>query len=303
MKKIHLLLVAFTLTLSSYAQKNDPVILTIDNETIHASEFEYIYSKNNPNPSYKKDSLDDYMKLFVNYKLKVHAAKELGYDTIPRLQKELLQYRKPLALPYMIDKENNEALIKEAYSRIENEVRASHILVSLSPSALPADTVKAYRRAMDLRKQILDGKDFVSVAQGKNGSDDPSVKTNGGDLGYFSALQMIYPFENAAFNLSIGDISMPVRTQYGYHVIQCTDKRKSPGMISTSHILLMANEGRTPEQNEAAEKKINEIYDLLIAGEKFEDLARKYSEDQSSKVKGGALPSFGAGTKQRMVPN
>lgn len=303
MKKLHVLLFGLILSLSSFAQEKDPVILTIDGEDIYASEFLYIYSKNNDNPSFAKDSLDDYMELFINYKLKVHEAREQKYDTIPRLVNELLQYRKQLSLPYMTDKTKNEKLIEEAYERTKTEVRASHILVRLNSNPTPADTNAAYVKAMQIRSRILNGEDFADVAKSKDGSDDPSAKTNGGDLGYFTALQMVYPFEDAAFNLQPGELSMPVRTRFGYHIIKLTEKREAKGMIETAHILILSDPNKTSKEDQMkAEKKINEIYDLLQAGETFEDMALKYSEDQSSKAKGGLLPLFGSGAKQRMVP-
>lgn len=306
MKRLHLLLIGIFLSLGAVAQNSDPVILTIDGEDIYASEFLYIYSKNNENPSFDKDSLDDYMQLFINYKLKVKEAKSQNYDTIPRLVSELAQYRKQLSLPYMTDKEKNEKLIKEAYDRTASEVRASHILVRMKADPSPADTNAAYVKAMQMRQRIIKGEDFEKVARGKGGqpgSEDPSVKSNGGDLGYFSALQMVYPFENAAYETPVGEVSMPVRTQFGYHLIKVTDRRPAPGTYEAAHILILANENKaTQEEMMSAEKKINEIYDLLEAGEKFEDLAAKYSDDQSSKAKGGLLPLFGSGAKQRMVP-
>lgn len=302
MKKIQLVLLGILLSLNLLAQDNDPVILTIEGENTHASEFLAIYSKNNENPSFHKDSLDNYIELFTNYKLKVKAAKDAQYDTIPRLIAELAQYRKQLAFPYMTDKSRNEALIKEAYDRTVNEVRASHILIRLQEDASPADTIEAYNRTMKLRQRIVGGESFEEVAKGKGGSEDQSVKSNGGDLGYFSAMQMVYPFENAAFNTKVGEISMPVRTRFGYHLIKVVDKRPAKGMIETAHILILANSETSKDDLVKAETKINEIYELLEKGEKFEELAAKYSDDQSSKAKGGLLPMFGAGSKQRMVP-
>ncbi len=303
MKKIHLLLLSALISFTLTAQNSDPVVLKIDGEEIHASEFLYIYSKNNQNPSFVKDSLDDYMELFINYKLKVKAAREMQYDTIPRLISELEQYRKQLSLPYMTDKVKNEQLIQEAYQRTINEVRASHILIRLNDNPSPKDTVEAYGRTLALRNRILAGENFSTVAMGPGGSEDPSVATNGGDLGYFTALQMVYPFEQAAFNTNVGEVSMPIRTRFGYHLIFVADKRPAKGMIETAHILVSTNQDATPEELERAEKKINEIYGLLQAGESFTDLAAKYSDDQSSKGKGGALPIFGSGAKQRMVPD
>ncbi|MFT4599857.1 MAG: peptidyl-prolyl cis-trans isomerase SurA [Arenicella sp.] len=304
MRKLQLLLVALILTTVSFAHEDekDPVVLTIDGEGIHKSEFLYIYTKNNPNPSYKKDDLDEYMELFINYKLKVAEAERLGYDTIPKLNSELAQYRKQLSLPYMVDKEKNEDLIKEAYDRTKNEVRASHILIRVKPDATPKDSLAAYNKIIVLRDRILAGEKFGAVATGRGGSEDPSAKTNMGDLGYFSALQMVYAFEDAAFKTPVGEVSMPIRTRFGYHIIKTDDKRASKGKMKGGHIMVLSNETMTDKEKGEAEKKITEIYDLLVEGQKFEDLAIKYSDDQSSKSKGGLLPIFGAGSKQRMVP-
>lgn len=307
--KIQTLLIAFLFTLTTFGQTEDPVVLTIDGEDYTISEFNYIYTKNQKveegkkDTLYKQKSLDSYMELFINYKLKVREAKNLGYDTIPRLKNELRQYRGQLSQPYMIDKEKNEALIKEAYYRTKNELRASHILIRVNPNASPEDTLKAYNTVLAIRARIVEGgEDFSTVAKGKGGSQDPSAAFNGGDLGYFTALQMVYPFEDAAFNTNVGDVSMPVRTQFGYHIIKVTDKRESKGKIETAHIMIMSNDKMSAEEKEKAKTKIDEIHALLLNGDKFENLAMKFSDDQSSKAKGGLLPAFGAGSKQRMVP-
>lgn len=294
--------IACGLSLTSFAQDqaNDPVIMTIDGMPVYQSEFVYIYTKNNPCVSYQKEDLDAYIDLFINYKLKVKEAERLGYDTIPKLVTELKQYREQLSLPYMIDKEKNEALIREAYDRTVNEVRASHIMVRLKSEPTPKDTLAAYEKIMSIRNRIIAGEDFATVA--KSSSEDPSAAANSGDLGYFAALQMVYPFEDAAFKMNIGDISMPVRTSFGYHIIKLTDKRVSIGKMLAAHIMVVTDKNMNAEQLAKAEQKINEIYTKLQQGEAFEGLAEKYSDDQSSKAKGGKLPEFGPGTKQRMVP-
>lgn len=304
MQKLHLLFICLFVAFGSFAHEdeNDPVVLTIDGEGIHESEFLYIYTKNNPNPSFKKKDLDAYMELFINYKLKVKEAERLGYDTIPKLQNELAQYRKQLALPYMIDKEKNEKLIEEAYYRTENELRASHILIRVQPNSKPEDTLKAYNRIMALRDRIIAGEDFSKVAGSKGGSEDPSVKMNKGDLGYFSALQMVYPFEETAFSTKVGEISMPVRTKFGYHIINPVDFRKAKGKMKAAHIMVLCPHDASKSDVTAAEEKINEIHAKLVEGADFTEMAKKFSDDQSSKAKGGALPEFGAGAKQRMVP-
>jgi peptidyl-prolyl cis-trans isomerase SurA len=301
-KNIQSLLIALAITLTSFGQSTDPIVLKIDGNGFNISEFNYIYTKNNKDISYKKNDLDAYMELFIDYKLKVKEAKRLGYDTIPRLVKELAQYRTQLSQPYMIDKAKNEALVVEAYDRTKNELRASHILIRVPETASPADTLKAYNEVIALRDRVVAGEDFSAVASGRGGSQDPSVKVNGGDLGYFTALQMVYPFEDAAFNTLIGDVSMPVRTKFGYHIIKAVDKRVAGGKIQTAHIMILSNDKMSEADNKKAEEKINEIYALLENGDKFDDIAMRFSDDQSSKAKGGLLPEFGASTKQRMVP-
>ncbi|MBI3136783.1 MAG: peptidyl-prolyl cis-trans isomerase [Bacteroidetes bacterium] len=301
-QKLKLTLFALCAATISVAQDQakDPVIMTIDGAPVYQSEFIYIYTKNNPCVSYAKEDLDAYMQLFINYKLKVKEAERLGYDTIPKLKTELKQYRDQLSLPYMIDKEKNEALIKEAYDRTVNEVRASHIMVRIKADASPKDTLAAYEKIMLLRARVMGGEDFSTVA--KTSSEDPSAVMNNGDLGYFGALQMVYPFEDAAFKMNVGDVSMPVRTSFGYHIIKVTDKRPAKGKMQAAHIMIMTDKNMSQDQLDKAELKINEIYSMLERGESFEGLAEKYSDDQSSKAKGGKLPEFGPGTKQRMVP-
>jgi peptidyl-prolyl cis-trans isomerase SurA len=295
------ILIALTIIFSGSLNAQN-TFLTIDGNKYDISEFNYIYTKNNENASYNDDSLLAYVnKYFIDYKLKINEAKRLGYDTLPKLVNELKQYRTQLSRPYLIDKDKNEALVKEAYDRTVNEVRASHILIRVASDAAPADSLAAYNKIMALRKRIVeDGEDFSAVATGEGGSEDQSVKSNNGDLGYFSALQMVYPFEDAAFKTAVGEVSMPVRTQFGYHLIKVTDKRKSKGRIQVEHIMIM-NDPKSVKED-PAKVKIDEIYELLESGNNFEELAQKYSDDQSSKMKGGLLPEFGGGTKQRMVP-
>jgi len=300
-KKLILMTLFLTLQLVSNAQK-DPVIMKIDDISVKKSEFLQIYLKNNPDPKFDKASLDEYMELFQKFKLKVIEAEQLGYDTIPKLKKELEGYRRQLAQPYLVDQQKNEELVKEAYDRTKNEVRASHILVRVESTATPADTLAAYNRIMALKTRIEKGEDFATVAKGKNGSDDPSVVNNGGDLGYFNAFQMVYSFEDMAYNTNVGSISNPFRTRFGYHILKVTDKRPARGTIKVAHIMVSAPKTASEEEVANASKKINEIYVKLNNGENFEALAKEFSDDPSSNQKGGELPAFGSGTTTRMVP-
>ena len=279
-----------------------PVILEVGDHKITKSEFLQIYLKNNPAPKYDQLSLDEYMELFVKFQLKVAEAEALGHDTIPRLVQELDGYKKQLAAPYLIDSSKSEALVQEAYERYKTEIRASHILVKLAPEAQPQDTLNAYKRIMVLRNRIINGEKFEDVATSKGGSDDPSVQENKGDLGFFSVFQMVYSFEDVAYKTNVGEVSMPVRSKFGYHLVYVTDKRSARGTIKVAHIMVNCPSHLDNETLSSCKKKINEIYEKAIKGDDFESLAKTYSDDPSSNRRGGLLPDFGTGTLTRMVP-
>ncbi len=295
------ILLTFTLILGSTAlSQDDAVIMTIDDKKITKTEFLQIYLKNNNAPKYDKESLDEYVELFTKFKLKVAEAEDLGYDTIPKLVKELRGYTKQLALPYLVDSLKTEALVKEAYTRTANEVRASHILMKVDPKASPADTLLAWNKIIALKERIEGGEDFGAVA--KKSSQDPSAINNEGDLGFFTAFQMVYQFEDKAYNTEVGKISMPFRTRFGYHILKVDEKRAARGSIETAHIMVAARESEGQPAMADARKKIDEIYELLNKGGNFEELVKKFSDDPSSVDKQGKLPTFGTGTTTRMVP-
>lgn len=300
MKKIFIYCV-LCFSIQQIGAQVDPVVMEINGKPVTKSEFLQIYLKNNNNPKYDKASIDEYLEMFKKFKLKVAEAEALGYDTIPKLKKELEGYRKQLANPYLIDSAENKSLVEQAYERIKTEVRASHILIKVDQNATPKDTLEAYNKILALKKRIEKGEDFASVAKMKGGSDDPSAATNGGDLGYFTAFQMVYPFEEKAFTTPVGSISDPFRTRYGYHILKVTDKRPARGTIRVAHIMVAAGKDAKPETVANAEKKINELYDKLMQGSTWDELVAAHSDDPGSSKKGGELPAFGSGTTQRMV--
>jgi len=227
MKKYLLVFVISCVCTLSFAQSNE-VILSVGNDNITMEEFKAIFFKNNHNDStITKEYLDDYMRLFINFRLKVKEAKELKYDTVSAFVNELAMYRNQLAKPYLSDSQFDENLINEAYERMQEDVNASHILFSVAEKALPTDTLKAYNKAISVRNKILKGMGFSQAA--KQYSDDKSAVNNGGDLGFFTVFRMVYSFESAAYNTAIGKISKPVRTKYGYHLVKVNAKRKARG--------------------------------------------------------------------------
>ncbi len=291
--------IILSLALLSYngtkAQSNkNNVLMTVGNSKITVEDFLNVYHKNNSTENLKDTkSLDEYVNLFVNFKLKVKEAEELGLDTVKSFKDELSGYRKQLAQPYLTDKAVNEKLLQETYTRLQTDIRASHILVKCNENALPKDTLEAYNKIMKIRTRILKGENFNNVASEKGISDDPSAKDNGGNLGYFTALQMVYPFETAAYNTKIGNISMPIRTRFGYHIVKVTDSRKARGEVLTAHIMVKTPVNMSKDDSLTAKTKITEIYNKLKAGEKFEDMATQFSDDKASAKKGGELPWFG----------
>jgi peptidyl-prolyl cis-trans isomerase SurA len=160
-------------------------------------------------------------------------------------------------------------------------------------NAAPADTLKAYHQIMDIRKKALAGEDFGALAA--QYSQDPSAKENKGDLGYFTAFRMVYPFESAAYKTPVGKISDPVRTRFGYHLIKVTDERANRGEVEVAHIMIAADPKDGEQGRTEAKNTINEIYTKLKQGENFETLAKQFSDDKSSAPKGGVLNRFGSG--------
>lgn len=296
--KILPILALFGTIVSNAQQSNDQILLTIGNEKIPQSEFERIYLKNNQIVGdADRKSIEEYLDLFINYKLKVIEAMSLKLDTTNAFKSELAGYRQQLARPYMTDQETEQQLIKEAYERMKFEVSASHILIAIPEQATPADTLKLYEKTIAIRDRIINGEPFEVVARAT--SDDPSVKENNGLLGFFSVFQMVYPFESAVYNTKVGEISMPIRSRYGYHLIKVHDKRPARGQVKMAHIMIAVQRDATQEQQAKAKEKIQEIYKQVLNNEDFGKLAIQYSQDPGSSKNNGELPWFGSGS---MIP-
>ena len=275
--------------------QSSKTVLTIDQEQVSISDFEHIYKKNNNETRITKEGLDEYMDLFVKFKLKVMEAEALGMDTVQDFTRELAGYRKQLSRPYLVDTELLDELVQEAFIRQQEDVRARHILITVGVNAVPADTIRAWNRINKLRDRVLAGEDFETVARSKGGSDDPSVVQNGGDLGWFTAFQMVFPFEEEAYNTEVGKVSDIVRTRFGYHFLEVTGRREARGEIHTAHIMVRVTDTKNKALLETGKTQIDAVNQFLKNGESFESLALKYSDDESSKSKGGVLPWFGSG--------
>ncbi len=295
MKKVVVFLFVLVNSVVSFAQQSEKqVLFTIDNDSFYTDEFTRVYNKNLE--LVKDDSqknLNNYLDLFIGYKLKVEKAKKLGLQNNTKYQNELNSYRTQLAKNYLNDSKVTTELVNEAYDRMKTEVRASHILVMVDENADAKDTLKAYNKVLDITKRLKSGEKFEELAL--KFSEDPSAKVNKGDLGYFSAFKMVYPFESAAYNTKVGEVSKIVRTRFGYHLIKVTDKRENRGEVTVAHIMLLKPENLDAEKTQKIEKDINDIYQKIQQGESFEELAKQFSDDKSTAAKGGVLQKFGSG--------
>ncbi len=296
MKRTVISLVAFfALSSGIIAQSSDPVLMNINGKPVLKSEFEYIYNKNNSNNSLDKKTLEEYVDLFVNFKLKVEEAKTQGIDTTKSFISELSGYRSQLTKPYLTDSKMDEATIREAYDRSKEDVDVSHILIRIPQNATPADTLKAWNDINAVWKRVQK-EDFNKVA--KETSQDQSVEQNQGHISWISAFRTVYPFETVAYNTPVGTISKPVRTAFGYHVLKVLGRRNSLGEVQVAHIMTFTSKGEEAV-NKKAKAAIDSIYQRIQAGDDFGALAAKHSMDKGSSVKNGELPWFGTG---RMVP-
>jgi peptidyl-prolyl cis-trans isomerase SurA len=272
-------------------KKDKPqTLFTIKNQRVTADEFIYIYKKNHPSKEeYTEKKIDEYLNLFVNFKLKVAEAQQRGIDTTAAFIKEYNSYKEELRRPYLPEGKILDSLVKITYTRLQEEIKAAHILINIKPDATPADTAEAYTKILELKSRAQKGEDFGSLASLY--SEDPSARVNKGDLGYFTALQMVFPFENAAYSGKKGDVVGPVRTQFGYHIIKVEDRKPARGEVEVSHIMI-----RTGERQEIESKNlIFDIHDQLRAGMAWDELVKKFSEDPGTKNANGRLRPFGVG--------
>jgi len=274
-----------------FSQKKNAVLLTINEIPVYASEFKSVFNKNLDlviDDSQK--SVDGYLDLFIDYKIKVFEAYAQGLDKNETYIKEFSKYQDQLSKKYIYDKRVTSTLVEEAYQRGLEEIEAEHILINVPMNAYPKDTLIAYNKIKEIREKAIKGEDFETLV--KTYSDEPGAKKTGGKLGYFTVFQMVYPFETAAYNTKVGKVSKIVRTEFGYHIIKVVGRRDKLPKISVSHIMIFDNEKK---KNENAENRINELYAMIKQGSSFESIAKQFSEDKATGVKGGKIKTFEKG--------
>lgn len=297
-KKVVLSLLASAGIVGAFAEKKDPVALKINGNPVTKSEFEYIYHKNSTATEADQKSLDDYLNLFITYKLKVEEAKTQKLDTTSSFRKEYAGYKSQLAEPYLLDTLSEQTLAKKYYDRLSEDLEVSHILISFTKKEmLPADTLALYNKAMDIRKKLMDTSNPLSFEKAaEEYSSDHSGKKPG-YLGWVTANMLVSPFENAIYSLKVGSISLPVRTNFGYHLILLHNKRPDPGMARVAHIMFATNQGMSKEQVDSVYDQAEKIYKKLQAGEDYAKLAQEYSFDKYSSEHGGEVGWVSVGAR------
>ncbi|MBT0809969.1 peptidyl-prolyl cis-trans isomerase [Litoribacter ruber] len=272
-------------------------LLTLGEEKIFADEFVHIYTKSQhfegAEDKISKANFDKSLDAFINYKLKVIEAVNLGMEDSDEFDKEFTIFKEDLKKPFILKYSLQEGEIKKAYSRTQEVLKASHILLQFPQNASRQDSIAVLRMAEKIKAEAEEGADFNQLAL--EHSDDPTAEENKGDLGYFTALTMVQPFEDAAYDLSIGEISAPILTNYGYHIIKLEDRKPNPGEVRVSHILVRTNSA-DPVTEDRARQRIADIYtELQKPNADWNTVVENFSDDQSNKNTGGKLPWFGVG--------
>lgn len=299
MKTVNKALIALSLSFGvafgAMAQKdNDPVLMTIDKKPVTLSEFKYLYNKNNAQQM-AEQPVDEYLEMFINYKLKVAEAEAEGLDNNDSFRSEYATYCRDLAQPYIVNPLFREELIETTYQRMGEEVDVSHIMI---PLANGKNEIARQKHFLDsIREEILAGRtDFYTEAD--KYSIDPGVKRNHGHMGVITGGRYPFAFEDAAYNTPVGEISEVIETPFGYHIVYVNGRQPASGEVMVQHILKLTQ--GLPEERQAEQKAaIDSIYQLLIEGADFDAIARVESEDPGSARQGGRLDWFGKG---RMVP-
>ena len=304
MKKTFLLFAAALMSAMTLAQQE--TLMTINGKPVSAEEFLYIYQKNNQAGAIDPKTMDEYLDMFINFKLKVTEAEAQGIDTTEAFKKELKGYRAQATPKYLQDEQAMDSLIEMSWHHMAKDRRAAHIAIQCpisADSAQQADALakinEAYERVV-LGKEVLKGKGkkaklvrqpveaFDAVA--RELSTDPSVQETGGELGWITPFRYVYPLEEAVYNTELGKISKPFRTQYGWHIVLIEEERDHKE-VKASHIMKMV-----PDPTMDAEKKaLIDSIAKIITLENFAEIASRESEDRGSSMRGGELGWFGKG--------
>jgi peptidyl-prolyl cis-trans isomerase SurA len=287
MKQLLTVLCALSLT-SSSAQ----TLFTYGGEAVSADEFIRAYQKNN-NAAKDEKALKEYLDLYIASRLKIKEAKERGFDTLSQLRTDLLNLRQQILPSYLNDKEDVDRLVKEAFTRSQKDIHLAHIFLAFEKNGV------YHREAADKRKEeALDklekkGSGFEEIA--RQYSDDPSVLTNGGDIGWVTAFSLPYELETAVYATSVSNPTAVYTSKAGHHIFKNLGERKALGRMKAAQILLAFPPGADSGKKAKLKKTADSLYARLQAGDDFGRLATAFSNDVISAASNGQMSEFGVG--------
>jgi len=295
-----LMLLGFIVPFFCNAQINsDSVIMTVAGKDISLAEFEYMAAKNSEVDLTNKKSLNDYLTLFKNFKLKVADAENVGFDKTNSFISEYRKYKSELMLSYMSDQKGQDAVTKMIYDRGNEVLSLRYILFRLPDETVSKDTLVVYQKAYNAYRRIQAGESFDVVAKSLIEEDSVSQEIVSEKIKSLLPLRALKAFDNAAWTLKEGELSLPVRTAAGYYLIKLDKRRSNQGQVKVAHILFRVNEDSDEAFSSEQYEKANDIRERALNGESFEELAQAFSEDDKNADKGGVLPFFTYGV---MVP-
>ncbi len=286
MKQLLLLTVFFSTSVFSYSQ----ALFTYGNNVVGKDEFLKAYNKNKATTASKEQALRDYLDLYIKFKLKVQAAKELRLDTLPALETDLQNFRSQIEDGYLKDNREMDILIDEAYNRSKKDIHTSHFYVAIDGKMQPADTLKAYKAINEAYDELKKGKtDYEDILAEIKEKITPVL---GNDLGFITAFTLPYEFENIVYNLKPGEISKPYRSKKGWHIFKNEEQRPAVGKVKVAQILFAVPAGNNVFRDHVKQLS-DSVYKAIKSGADFSELAKKYSDDKMTYMNGGLMPEFG----------
>ncbi len=263
---------------------NAQTLFTYGTNAVSKEDFWRAFTKNNSGEINEK-AVREYLDLFIRFKLKVKAAKDLKLDTLATITSDVAGFRAQLVEQYMQQLSNSKELVTQAIERAKEELEVVHIFIAYNndSSYARAQIEKAY-------KDLQAGADFGKTAFTFSNND--YVKYNNGYIGYITTFSLPYELENIVYGLSVGAWSKPAAGEKGFHIFKLISRRATLGKIKAAQILIGVSKDADPDERAAAKKLIDSVYTMLNNGMKFEEAAKNYSTDKFTFASGGLLPEF-----------
>jgi peptidyl-prolyl cis-trans isomerase SurA len=302
--------VIFILLILSGTCLSAQTLFTYGRHKVDKEEFLRAFYKNNTGDK-SGQAMRDYLNLFIAFKLKVQAAKDLKMDTLPGQKNDLLNFRRQIETDYLNDDSIIHILVKEAFNRSRKDIRIAHIFIPFEESYVKdpsvtagnnaVDTLPAWQNIQKAYAALKNGADFGLTAE--KYSLDPSVKNNKGDIGFITVFSLPYPLESVAYTLQTGAFSMPCKSQAGYHIIKKIAERPAFGKMRAAQILLAYTPAASNKERQKKKTLADSLYNALEQGSDFESLAKRFSSERNASTTGGLMPDFGVGRYDPIFEN